>query len=842
MRTAEWTCGFRENAAVETLSENVVDERTRDHRARALFDAIDDAVFVHDLNGRILDANPAACRRLGYSREELLQLTTRQIDAPEFAGDFQARLQQQLAEGRLTCEGRHRTKDGRIIPVDINTSMIEIDGQPAILAVIRDISSRKTFERRRAADYAVTHVLAESPTLEDAAPKILQAIGESVGWGLGTVWEVDAKAQVLRCAAVWHGLGVAAPEFEELCRRSVFAAGVGLPGRVWASGRPEWIVDVARDDNFPRAPAAIKEGMHGAFAFPVSHGMEVVAVVEFFSREVRSPDDDLLQMFTAIGSQIGQFIDRQRIGQALKDSEAFYHSLVESLPQNIIRKDRQGIFTFANQRFCALMGKSLQQIVGHTDFDFFPPDLAAKYRQDDLTVMESRKNLEVVEKHQTQSGENLYVQVVKTPIYDFLGEVIGSQVFFWDVTERKRAEEAVVESERRYRQLTEAALDAIVVADQAGCITLFNPAAEKTFGYQAAELLHQPLTRLMPADYAGLHQRGFQRYVETRQPQIVGRTVELLGRRKDGSQFPLELSLSAIDVGGELQFQGAIRDLTERNRMRDMVVQNEKLASIGLLSAGVAHEINNPLAYVANNLVVLERDNKALMALLDIYDKARERLAQVDPDSARQAQQLADQIDLPYVRDNLDRVLTRTREGVQRVTRIVQSLRGLARTTKPDFEEAHLPDIVDMSLDMIRGRLQRRGIAVELDFGPSPKLRCVTTQLGQVMLNLLVNALQAIEAANRPDGGRIRVSSRKQNGEMLIEVADNGTGIPPEHLPKLFDPFFTTKPVGEGTGLGLSISHGIITGHGGRIEVDSRPGDGTRFRIFLPLNAGRGGS
>jgi PAS domain S-box-containing protein len=825
---------------VETLIENAEDERTRDRRGRALFEAIDDAVFVHDLDGRILDANPAACRRLGYSREEILRLTTWQIDAPDFAGDFQERLKQQLALGRLTCEGRHRTKDGRIIPVDINTSTIQIDGQPAILAVIRDIGVRKIAERRRAADYAVTHVLAESPTLEDAAPKILEAIGVSVGWEMGAVWEVDSRTNLLRCVAVWHDPLVEAPEFENQSRKMTFASGEGLPGRVWAGGQPAWIVDVARDENFPRAAAAVKEGMHGAFAFPVYHGTEVVGIVEFFSREVRSPDDDLLQMFTAIGSQIGQFIERQRIAQALKDAEAFYHSLVESLPQNIIRKDRQGVFTFANQRFCALLGKSLEQVVGRTDFDFFPADLATKYRHDDVTVMETGRNLEVVEKHQTPSGETMYVQVVKTPIYDYLGEIIGSQVFFWDVTERNRAEEAVAESERRYRQLTEAALDAIVVADQSGQITLFNPAAERTFGYQASEVVGKPLTCLMPSEYAALHQKSFQRYIETRQPHIVGRTVELLGRRKDGGQFPLELSLSAIDVGDELQFQGAIRDLTERNRMRDMVVQNEKLASIGLLSAGVAHEINNPLAFVANNLVVLERDNKALMALLDIYDKARERLATVDPESARLAQQLADQIDLPYVRDNLDRVLTRTREGVQRVTRIVQSLRGLARTTKPDFEEAHLPDIVDMSLDMIRGRLQRRGIAVDLDFGPSPKLRCVTTQLGQVMLNLLVNALQAIESNNRPEGGRIRISSRSQNGEILIEVADNGPGIPPEHLAKLFDPFFTTKPVGEGTGLGLSITHGIITGHGGRIEVDSRPGEGATFRIFLPLHAGKG--
>jgi PAS domain S-box-containing protein len=613
-----------------------------------------------------------------------------------------------------------------------------------------------------------------------------------------------------------------------------------LPGRVWASGQAAWIVDVAADENFPRASMAVREGLHGAFAFPVLRGTEVVAVVEFFSHEVRPPDADLLQMFTAMGAQIGQFIERQRIAQALKDSEAFYHSLVESLPQNIIRKDRQGVFTFANQRFCALLGKPLDQVVGRTDFDFFPADLATKYRQDDLTVMETGKNLEVVEKHQTPAGKTIYVQVVKTPIYDYLGEIIGSQVFFWDVTERKRAEEAVIESERRYRQLTEAAQDAIVVADQQGNITLFNPAAERTFGYPAAGVLGQPLSRLMPEEFRDRHDQGLRRYVETRQSRIVGRTIELRGRRRDGSEFPLELSLSAIDVGGELQFLGAIRDLTERNRMRDMVVQNEKLASIGLLSAGVAHEINNPLAYVANNLVVLERDNKALMALLNLYDRARDRLAQVDPESARQVQELARQIDLPYVRDNLDRVLARTREGVQRVTRIVQSLRGLARTTKPELEDAQLPDIVDMSLDMIRGRLQRRGITVDLDFGPSPRLRCVTTQLGQVMLNLIVNALQAIEAADRGDAGRIRISSRNINGEMLIEVADNGTGIAPEHLPRLFDPFFTTKPVGEGTGLGLSISHGIITGHGGRIEVNSRLGEGTTFRLFLPVTPNRG--
>jgi signal transduction histidine kinase len=350
----------------------------------------------------------------------------------------------------------------------------------------------------------------------------------------------------------------------------------------------------------------------------------------------------------------------------------------------------------------------------------------------------------------------------------------------------------------------------------------------------------QPLLRLIPADYQEQHQRGFRRYLETRKGRLVGKTVELPGRRQDGSLFPLELSLSAIDLGGELQFLGSIRDLTERNRMRAMVVQTEKLASIGLLSAGVAHEINNPLAYIANNLVVLERDTRGLLALVGLYEAARERLAQVDPDAARRAQELAEQMDLPYVQGSVARVLSRTREGVQRVSKIVQSLRGMARTDRPQLEEVSVPDLVESSLEMIRGRLQRRGIGVELDLASAPKLRCVATQLSQVLLNLLVNALQAIEASDRKDGPRIQVGTRRLDDELVIEVADNGCGIDPKELSRIFDPFYTTKPVGEGTGLGLSISHEIVAAHGGRIEVDSRPGEGSRFRVFLPLEAPRG--
>jgi PAS domain S-box-containing protein len=651
--------------------------------ARVLFEGIDDAVFVHDLDGNILYANGAACRRLGYTRAELLRLNTRDVDAPEFAAGYAERLRRQVVEGHLRCEGRHRTRDGQILAVDINSSTIELDGRPCVLAVIRDITERKQQEAARA-----------------------------------------------------------------------------------------------------------------------------------------------------------------RVEAELRESQAFYHSLVESLPLHILRKDRQGRFTFGNQRFCGELKVTLAGLVGKTDYDFFPEALARKYRDDDRRVLESGAPFETVEEHLLPDGEALYVQVIKTPIRDGRGEAIGIQCMFWDVTERRRAEESVARSERRYRQLTEATLDAIVVGNQDGRIELFNPAAEHLFGYTAAEVVGQPISVLMPPQYRARHEAGLRHYVATRLARLVGRTVEMTGCRKDGTEFPVELALSAIDLGEEggfsrLQFLGALRDLTERNRMRAVLVQNEKLVSIGMLSAGVAHEINNPLAFIGNNLAVLERDCKGLLAVVELYEGARGRLAELDPELAARAAALAEEVDLGYVRGNLARLLARTRDGVDRVTRIIHSLRSLAGTERPQVQEVRLADLLERSLDLLRGQLKRAGITVELDYAGDPRLRCVATQVSQVLFNLIMNAAQAVEAAGRGSAGRIRVAVRRQAEHMGIEVTDNGSGIAPEHLPRLFDPFFTTKEVGKGTGLGLSICHNIVTAHDGEIQVESVPGQGTTFRVLLPLTPPR---
>src|SRR5262249_14133555 len=253
--------------------------------------------------------------------------------------------------------------------------------------------------------------------------------------------------------------------------------------------------------------------------------------------------------------------------------------------------------------------------------------------------------------------------------------------------------------------------------------------------------------------------------------------------------------------------------------------------------AGIAHEINNPLSFVANNLAVLERDVHGLLGLLGLY---KEGGAKLEAALASKIAACEKEIDLPYLRESLGGILQRSREGVERVSRIIHSLRGLARTEAAQHQEnVNLVDLIDNSLEILHGRFKRTGITVEQEHDPNPRVACVETQIGQLILNLLLNAFQAVESS-RKQGGVVRIRTARRGKEMMIEVQDNGPGIRPEDHSRLFDPFFTTKDVGEGTGLGLAITHNIVEAHGGHIDVESVPGQGATFRVCLPLKKPRG--
>ncbi|WP_319244988.1 ATP-binding protein [uncultured Propionivibrio sp.] len=259
----------------------------------------------------------------------------------------------------------------------------------------------------------------------------------------------------------------------------------------------------------------------------------------------------------------------------------------------------------------------------------------------------------------------------------------------------------------------------------------------------------------------------------------------------------------------------------------NQLLLSEKMASIGQLAAGVAHEINNPLGFVTANFSVLQQYITRLSRLLGTYTGLESALSAQDRSTLTQ---IKAEIDFEFLNEDLREILEESASGLLRVKQIVQSLTDFAEGGGTDFEPCDLHDCLETTLSVMTHELKGK-TEILREYGELPLVDCIPSEIRQVFMNLLANAAQATTGE-----GRIVIRTRRQADYACIEITDNGHGIPPDILNRIFDPFFTTKPVGVGTGLGLSIAHGIIRKHAGRIEVDNRPGQGATFRLLIPLH------
>jgi two-component system NtrC family sensor kinase len=276
----------------------------------------------------------------------------------------------------------------------------------------------------------------------------------------------------------------------------------------------------------------------------------------------------------------------------------------------------------------------------------------------------------------------------------------------------------------------------------------------------------------------------------------------------------------------------ANEELTELNAKlsdaQDKLMQSEKLASIGQLAAGVAHEINNPIGYIFSNFGTLEKYLADLFEMLTAYEQAESALAGTP--AAEQLRALRERIELDYLKDDIPTLMAESKEGISRVRKIVQDLKDFSRVdARQEWEWVDLHQGIDSTLNIVNNEIKYKADVVK-QYGELPDVECLPSELNQVFMNLLVNAAHAITA----ERGTITIRTGCEGEQVWVEVADNGCGITKENLSRIFDPFFTTKPVGKGTGLGLSLSYGIVKKHAGRIEVRSEVGAGTTFRVTVP--------
>jgi PAS domain S-box-containing protein len=305
------------------------------HKAAILATALD-GIITMDHDGRILDFNAAAEKAFGYRRAEVLgQPLAELLVPPSLREQHKRGLARYLATGEGPILNRRvelsaLRADGTEIPIELTVTRIANGGPPLFSGYLRDITERRNLEQRRTARLAVTQILAEVATLQEATPRILQALCEGLGWDVGCFWTLDRQAGVLRCVESWHRPSVREEAFGKLRRQQTGTLGVDLPGLSWSSGRPAWIANVTKEAHFPWASVLASEGLRGAFGFPIRMGEEVLGVMEFFSHAVREPDADLLEMVATIGGQIGQFMQRKRTEGRLAAEHAISRILAVS--------------------------------------------------------------------------------------------------------------------------------------------------------------------------------------------------------------------------------------------------------------------------------------------------------------------------------------------------------------------------------------------------------------------------------------------------------------------------------------------------------------------------------
>ena len=456
-----------------------------------------------------------------------------------------------------------------------------------------------------------------------------------------------------------------------------------------------------------------------------------------------------------------------------------------------------------------------------------------------------------------------YFRIALTPIQDSGVSDQGKLLaVVEDVTEQKRAE-------LQTHRILNNAQDGVVAFDGEGKIVWANPSAEWMFGIGKAKLAGRSFISLLHEASRADYEKVMTALAEGERPENQSRSFRLQGRRADGTTFPVEMAVSGYQEEGNWFFTAFIRDKTEEvmaeaelealykenkrayealKEKQQQLVQSEKMASIGQLAAGVAHEINNPVGFVMSNIGRMREYSNDLFKLLQAYaDFAREVGEKGREEITRRAaavRAMAEEIQADFMMEDLPVLLDESLDGVKRVKEIVANLKAFSHSDKGSKVRFNLNEGLESTLKIAWNALKYDAEVIK-DYGGIPPVSCRPQQINQVFMNLLVNAVHAIKekaqaAAESSDKGvmnkkgKIRIRTYAEKGEVVAEIADTGAGIRKEHLEKIFDPFFTTKPVGKGTGLGLSISYGIIKKHGGRIEVESEPGVGTTFKVILP--------
>jgi two-component system NtrC family sensor kinase len=727
----------------------LADEATRRH---ILVDQSRDGIVVLDQNGKVYEANRQFAEMLGYSSEEVRQLSV-------FDWEYLYPREQVLEMIRTVDEAgdhfetQHRRKDGSTYDVEISTNAATFAGQKLIFCVCRDITERKKAEEKIHQQNEFLNNILNALThpfyVLDANDYTIKM--SNLATKAGNLSEKPT------CYALTH-------KSDQPCRGNDHTCPLEEVKQTKKSVVMEHI-------HYDEDGNARNIQVHGYPIFDAEGN--VVQMIEYCL----------------------DITERKRAEEALRESEEFSSSLLANSPNPISVINPDSSLRYVNPALEKLTGFSAAELIGRkAPYPYWTPETLKK------TIMGFRKAMRqgdqrAEELFQKKNGERFWVKITSMPVMNN-GEFKYLLTNWVDITKRKQVEEALRQSEKKYKNLAEATSDMIWEANERGTFTFVSPMIKDLLGYEAKEVIGKKRTLdLVPKAEARVWLKRFKE-INTKREPFFG--FEITHLHKDGHPVLFEISgIPTFDSDGNFKgYVGVNKNITERKRMEEQLMLTDRLASIGELASGIAHELNNPLTSVIGfSQLLLEED-------------------------------------IPQnIKDDLGTIYNEA----QRASAIVKNLLTFARKHSPLRQLSQVNNILEDVLKLRAYEHKVNNIEVEKQLTADlPEIMIDYFQMQQVFLNIIVNAESAMLEAK--GSGKLVITTGQRNNNVKVTIADNGPGIARKNLRRVFDPFFTTKEVGKGTGLGLSICHGIVTEHGGKIYAESVVNEGATFVVELPVN------
>ena len=765
-----------DNIENESQRRQALDElRESEEWFKTLFEKASDGIFILSLRGDVVAVNDSFAGMHGYGVEEMQNMNLQALDTPETARHIPGRMRRVLAGESLTFEVEHYHKDGHVFPLEVTTSMIAVGDEKYFLAFHHDITERKQAQESLRESEARYRDLVEN-SQDLICTHDLQ----------GNLLSVNPAAARLS--------GYSEDELLEMNLRDVLIPAVreqfkAYLAEIQAKGSASGLMLIQTKSGEKRIWEYNNTLRTAGVAEPIVRGM---------ARDVTG---------------------RVRLEKDLRESEKHFRNLVENITDIFYISDANGKMLYGSPNLYTEMGYAPEQVLGKSYVRLVAP--ADRRKVVDFYIVQTREgaqDIQVEFRVRRKDGTLLWTDQRTRIVRDPAGNVVEYRNVIRNISERKQAEERLRASEVRYRDLVELSPDGIGIHSE-GKVVYVNAATVKLFHADRPEdLIGLPVIQLVHPDYRSIAMQRVRRSYENHLPAPL---LEEKFVTLDGQPIDVEVIAAPIVYEGKPATQIIIRDITERKRVeeeirqlnakleqrveertrelreaQEQLVRQEKLAVLGQLAGGVGHELRNPLAVIVNAVYFL----KLVQPGAD--EKIKDYLGMIERETRTAEMIIADLLDFA-------RVQAAEREAVS-VSEIVQ--RVLARYPAP------------------------ASVTVSLDFPPDlPMVFADPRQMEQALGNLTVNACQAM-----PKGGELVISVQcsviSENTFVAISVRDSGVGIPPENMKKLFEPLFTTKA--KGIGLGLAVSQKLAEANGGRIEVQSEPGVGSTFTLWLPVQGG----